>query len=112
MYRIRVVPIFIPALRHKIGDIELLSEHFIEEFNRSKIYRQIKGISGEAKQALLDYDFPGNVRELRNNIEHAFAVGTTDFIEVRDLTPELRGENYIDEGSFKEDERDLIKNLL
>lgn len=112
MYRIRVVPIFIPALRHRIGDIELLSQHFVDEFNSSKVYRQIKGISEEAKQALLEYDFPGNVRELRNNIEHAFAVGTSDFIETRDFTPELRGENYIDEGSFKEDERDLMKKAL
>jgi transcriptional regulator with PAS, ATPase and Fis domain len=91
MYRIRVVPIFLPALRDRIGDVEALTWHFIEEFNRGDL-RKIRRVDGRALDALLAHSWPGNVRELRNVVEYAFAVGDGDTLRVTELPPELRGE--------------------
>jgi two-component system response regulator AtoC len=91
MYRIRVVPLFIPRLADRKGDIEALLWHFIDEFNVQG-FRELQGISADARDALLGYDWPGNVRELRNVLEYAFAVGEGPCLKVDELTPELRGE--------------------
>lgn len=91
MYRIRVVPLFLPRLSERKGDVETLLWHFIDEFN-PKGYRTIEGITAEARDALVNYDWPGNVRELRNVVEYAFAIGEGPCLGIEDLTPELRGE--------------------
>jgi len=90
-YRIRVVPIFLPALRQRHGDVEALTWHFIDRFNDQRL-RHIDAIALEAMQALTSYPWPGNIRELRNVIEHAFVVGEGPVLSLGDLTPELRGE--------------------
>ena len=90
MYRLRVVPIFIPALRDRRPDVRLLAERFIEELNR-RSPRRIERISAGAAAALLRHDWPGNVRELRNTIEYAFVVGDGAVLEIADLPPELGG---------------------
>jgi two-component system response regulator AtoC len=90
MYRIRVVPLFLPPLRERAGDVDALSDHFIGEFNRSG-GRQVRGMSEAARQAMVAHSWPGNVRELRNVIEYAFAVGEGPMIEFAELPPELRG---------------------
>ena len=72
-YRINVVRLTIPPLRERKDDIPLLVEHFIEHFNNLQ-NREITGISDAAMAALLHYDYPGNVRELENAIEHAFVL--------------------------------------
>ncbi|RAL23967.1 sigma-54-dependent Fis family transcriptional regulator [Lujinxingia litoralis] len=93
MYRVRVVPIFLPPLVERQGDVELLVWHFIEKFNeRAGMPRRIEAISAEAYQALLGYAWPGNIRELRNVIEYAFVVGEGEALAYEDLPPELRGE--------------------
>lgn len=89
MYRIRVVPVFIPPLREREGDVEALAWHFIERFNLQGL-RCVTGIERSAHEALLEYSWPGNVRELRNVIEYAFAVGDGPNITVAELPPELR----------------------
>lgn len=91
MYRIRVVPLFIPRLAERDGDVDALAWSFIDEFNQ-RGFRHITGISKEANNALNDYGWPGNVRELRNVIEHAFAIGDGSTITLDEFTPELRGE--------------------
>ena len=91
MYRIRVVPIFLPTLSERDGDIEVLSWRFIDEFNKLG-GRHISEITQDAREALLSYSWPGNIRELRNNIEFAFAIGDGPALNLEDLTPELRGE--------------------
>jgi two-component system response regulator AtoC len=91
MYRIRVVPLFLPRLAEREGDVEALLWHFIDQFNESGL-RLVTGVSSEAMDALLEYRWPGNVRELRNVVEYAFAVGVGPTITIADLTPELRGE--------------------
>lgn len=91
MYRIRVVPLFLPPLRERTGDIEALVWHFIDQFNEQGL-RRVGVVSRGAMEAMLRYSWPGNVRELRNVIEHAFIVGEGPLLDVDDLTPELRGE--------------------
>jgi len=93
MYRIRVVPLYLPRLVEREGDIEALTWHFIDEFNQTS-KRQIQGIEEKALQALLQYTWPGNIRELRNVIEYAFAIGVGDTLTIDELTPELRQEGH------------------
>lgn len=89
MYRLRVVPIFLPALRERREDISLLLWHFIELHNREN-FRRIDKIDPLAMRLLLDYHWPGNVRELHNVIEYAFAVGRGGTLRLSDLPPEFR----------------------
>ena len=69
-FRINVIRLTIPPLRERREDIPLLLDHFIERINL-KQSKQIKKVSSSALKTLFDYDFPGNVRELENIIEHA-----------------------------------------
>jgi len=94
MYRIRVVPIFLPRLIERDGDVEALTWHFIDTFNAQGM-RRVEEIDGDAAEALLAYDWPGNVRELRNVIEHAFAVGEGSLLLAEDLPPELLGQGPV-----------------
>jgi transcriptional regulator with PAS, ATPase and Fis domain len=78
-YRINVVRLQLPPLRSRKEDIPLLAHHFIERFNRI-LGRSIAGISQEALAILMLYDWPGNIRELENALEHAFVMCTGDLI--------------------------------
>lgn len=89
MYRLRVVPIFIPPLRERREDINLLLAHFIELHNQ-KGFRQIETIDPEAMRILLDYQWPGNIRELQNVLEYAFVVGRGEVLRLSELPPEFR----------------------
>lgn len=72
-YRINIVRIKLPPLRERKEDIPLIARYFIERFN--KLYkREIKELSREALRILLQYDWPGNIRELENAIEYAFVI--------------------------------------
>jgi len=85
-YRLNVVPIHLPALRERREDIPLLVEHFIQEFSR--VYSVgPKRVTPEAMTHILDYRWPGNIRELQNAIERAFALSSQPEINVRDLPP-------------------------
>jgi transcriptional regulator with PAS, ATPase and Fis domain len=94
MYRLRVVPLFLPPLRERRGDVELLLRYFVRHFNEGGP-RHVRTISPDAMKALLDYDWPGNVRELRNTLEYAFAVGRGHEILREELPPE-----FLDEEKF------------
>lgn len=91
LYRVRVVPLYLPPLVHRPGDIYALAWHYIDELNK-RGGRMIEAISDDALQAMLHHEWPGNVRELANVMEYAFAVGQGPDLCVEDLTPELRGE--------------------
>ena len=91
MYRIRVVPIFLPPLIERTGDIEALLWYFIRHFNE-RGPRRVEAVGDDAWEAIRTYHWPGNVRELRNMVEYAFAVGESTTITVDELPPELRGE--------------------
>ncbi|MEZ4466902.1 MAG: sigma 54-interacting transcriptional regulator [bacterium] len=91
MYRVRVVPLFIPPLRERVGDVAVLVDHFVASFNQSHGHlRQVTAVRSLARAALMAYGWPGNVRELANVIEYAFVVGQGPVLTLDDLTPELR----------------------
>jgi transcriptional regulator with PAS, ATPase and Fis domain len=83
-YRLNVVRIMLPPLRDRRDDIQALVSHFLRRFNR-RFHRDVRGISPEALAALSAYSFPGNVRELENLIERAYAMGARDQIVPTDL---------------------------
>jgi len=91
-YRLNVIPITLPPLRERPSDIPLLVRHFIAKY-RLVTEKPIDGLEQEAIDLLLGYDFPGNVRELENAIEHAFARtrGTTILAEKLPLAIRLSG---------------------
>ena len=91
-YRINVVCLHIPPLRDRREDIPLLLDHFIAKFNRLR-NRTVAGVSDEAMAILMTHDYPGNVRELENIIEHAFVLCRGSLIEPNHLPPPLRAEN-------------------
>ena len=83
-YRLNVVPIHLPPLRERPEDIPLLVNHFIQEYSR--IYGvEPKWVTPEALQRLVDYGWPGNIRELQNAIERAFALSSQPEITPKDL---------------------------
>lgn len=88
-YRLNVVTIRVPTLAERRDDIPLLIAHFIEHFGKS-FGKKVKGISPPASEVLLNYDFPGNVRELKNIIERAVALTDHDRIQLSDLPPDIR----------------------
>ena len=90
-FRLRVVELLIPPLRGRRCDIPLLIEHFIHEF-AAKQSKHISGIEPEAMHLLLNYDYPGNVRELRHIVEHGILLSSGDFIELKDLPQSLLGD--------------------
>lgn len=91
MYRLRVVPLFLPSLVERHGDVEALTWHFIQLLG-SRYGRTITGIESRAYEALMDYHWPGNIRELENVIEYAYVIGKGSVLRFHDLTPELRDE--------------------
>lgn len=111
MYRLRVVPLFLPRLRERNEDIQVLTERFIDEFNQ-RGHRTIEHLSKEALDAMLSYPWPGNIRELRNNIEYAFAIGMGNTLKLEDLTPELQGKQPPEEKALESLEKEqLIQSL-
>jgi DNA-binding NtrC family response regulator len=89
-YRLNVVRIQLPALRERRDDLPALVNHFMRRFNR-RFRRDVRGITPEALAALTAYEFPGNVRELENLIERAFAMGAREQITLADLPNFSRG---------------------
>ena len=88
-YRLNVVPIRLSPLRERSDDIPLLVQHFLAKFNH-RLNKKIAGISLEAEAALMEHDWPGNIRELENVIERAVLFADTQEIQVGDLPAELR----------------------
>jgi len=87
-YRLCVMPINLPPLRDRRNDIPLLVNHFISRFSKD-INRPIRSISPEAMSHMLDYDWPGNIRELQNAIQYAFVKCKSQTIDIEHLPPEI-----------------------
>jgi len=83
-YRLKVVSIRLPPLRERREDIPLLVDYFIKQLSKTH-EKQIRGVTREARRALISYDWPGNVRQLRNVIESAIVVDTDGLIGADDL---------------------------
>ena len=83
-YRLSVIPVRLPPLRERTGDIPLLADHFIEKYGRKRNH-QVEGISREALQMLSAYSWPGNVRELEHAIERILILEQTRIIQPEHL---------------------------
>lgn len=88
-YRVHIIRIELPSLRDRREDIPLLIDHFVAQFNRRQ-GKDVGGVSDEVLARLMEYDFPGNVRELENIIEHAFVLCRGGLIKMAHLPPHLR----------------------
>lgn len=87
-HRLKVVTIRLPTLLERIQDIPVLLDHFIRQFSKSHD-KQIRGISPRARRRLLAYNWPGNVRQLRNVVESMVVVDYDGLLDVDDLPEEL-----------------------
>jgi len=87
-YRINVIPIYVPPLRERVGDIPLLAEAFFRRI-RLKNAKEIQGISNDAMRVLMEYPWPGNVRELKSAFEYAFVTCQESLIEPYHLPPNV-----------------------
>ncbi len=88
-YRLAVVPLELPPLRERRGDISMLARHFVEKYNR-KLNKRIEGIADDALALLQAYDWPGNIRELENLIERVLLFADGPFITATDLPESMR----------------------
>jgi PAS domain S-box-containing protein len=114
-YRLKIFPIHLPPLRERKEDIRLLINHFINKFNK-ETGKSITGLSAEAALIMMDYCWPGNIRELENAIEHAFVTCQENEIGVFDLPIEIRHVELRKETCFsneaKTDKKELTKDNI
>jgi len=121
-YRINVMPIHLPPLRERRGDIPLLVGYFIDLFNK-KLQKDIEGLSSEAMPILMGYAWPGNIRELENVIERALLLAKGRWITPEDLPSRIATESSYAPSFLSEEnlsirkassrlERDLIRKAL
>ncbi|GBE03011.1 transcriptional regulatory protein ZraR [bacterium BMS3Bbin06] len=114
-YRLNVIEIMLPPLRERREDIPLLVRHFIEICNREN-NKNIKGVDDEAMKVLMDYQWYGNARELRNVIERAVVLCESEVITTKDLPGKIKkkevfqGHNLRDELNYFE--RKLLLDRL
>jgi len=120
-YRLNVVVMNIPPLRDRKDDVPALIRHFVEKFSAEN-HKDISGVSSEAMDLLLKYDYPGNVRELENIIERAAVIARDSVISIRDLpfatvsSPRHREERSDGQMDMKDSiealEREMIERAL
>jgi Nif-specific regulatory protein len=116
-YRLNVLPVFIPPLRHRKEDILVLADYFLKKFSR-ETKRQFQGFTETALEQLLSYSWPGNVRELENAIERAVVIAKEKIIDTCDLllgdtgseSNEFKGKNLKDALTFFK--KHFITNVL
>jgi DNA-binding NtrC family response regulator len=119
-YRLKVITIELPPLRERKEDIPELVDFFIKKYNQD-FGKRIKGIEGNALKALIEYHWPGNIRQLESAIEKALLMSESPNICLRDIKSELRSIHPSDildldlpeEGiSFEELEKELLKKAM
>jgi DNA-binding NtrC family response regulator len=89
-YRLNVVPVQLPPLRDRKGDIPLLVEHFVSKFNE-RLKKKVTRVEDDALERLVAHPWPGNIRELENVLERTLLFCEGSSIRARDLPPELSG---------------------
>ena len=88
-FRLNVVPLHMPTLRERSGDIPLLADHFLREAAKEN-EKPARALTSDAMRSLLAYNWPGNVRELRTAVEHGVVMANGPKITLRDLPPAVR----------------------
>ncbi len=109
-YRLNVARIDLPALRDRKDDIAILLQHYIREFN-NECPQHTKEMTNEAWNCLMSYDWPGNIRELKNVLEASFVNSTHEKIGLEDLPEQFR-KRLGDIGSAGVDERQQLLSAL
>lgn len=114
-YRLSVITIFLPSLRERREDISSLVDHFIRA-NSGQIETNVRSVSNEAMECLVKYQWPGNIRELKNVIENAMIIEPSDKIHLSTLPPHVREHqspvpNNVVIGDFGVDKNILTKDL-
>ncbi len=92
-YRLNVIPIRIPPLKKRTGDILLLMDYFLKKYN-TVMNKKVQGFSKEVKKIYLSYDWPGNVRELENAVEFGVTMTFSDEIGLEGVPPRLRKSRF------------------
>ncbi len=113
-FRLNVVQIAIPALRDRQEDIPLLIHYFLSRYSL-KFAKRVKGVETQARQALMAYSYPGNVRELENIIERAVALAEGEVLTLADLPEDLQEYSvtpYREWPALEDQERDYISKVL
>ncbi len=115
LYRLNVVTMSLPPLQKRKEDVPILINHFIDKFSKEN-NKHINGLTSEARDLLLKYDYPGNVRELENILERAVVIARDEYITINDLP--FKGDHLNEHakkkitGSFRESMDDLEKVLI
>jgi len=104
-YRLNVVHFEIPPLRERREDVPLLAAYFLER-TAAKAGKKVRGFSPEAQRLLVQWDYPGNVRELENAIERAVTLAEGDVIQADDLPPVFSQARLLPEGRASAEDRD------
>ena len=110
-YRIHVIPVYLPPLRERKGDIPSLVDHFIKKFSQ-QMKKEIKGLSPSALQRLMLHDWPGNVRELENTIEYAVAMTQREVLTEKNILQTKGALPHEPLRPLKEAKDDYEKNYL
>ena len=109
-YRLKVVTIALPPLRERKEDLRILINHFIDKF-AAENGKNIQGLTAEARDLLLKYDYPGNVRELENIMERAVVIARDQYLTINDL-PFNENTKKILSGPLRESVEELEKQLI
>jgi len=107
-YRLSVFPIFLPPLRERKDDIPLLANHYLTQFC-DKTGKRIEGFTKEAMEALVSYEWPGNVRQLRNFVEHLVIMADRDTLDVLDLLENLNIKGFWREDTVPNTRQELLE---
>jgi DNA-binding NtrC family response regulator len=99
-YRLRVLPLQLPELCTRAGDVELLVDHFLQ-LKAQRMGQAVRSFTPEAMRALREYPWPGNVRELENTIEYALAIGMDESLGMDDLPIEIANHIPADVNDFR-----------
>jgi len=110
-YRLNIVRIEIPPLRERKEDIPLLLDFFLKKFNE-RHKRSIRGFSREARDVLIKYDYPGNVRELENIVERATVLARGEYLTRDDLSLFSGGEPPVTDGSMRQMVEGMEKRMI
>ena len=114
-YRLNVFPTHLPPLRERREDILPLTDYFIEKFN-GKLDREVKHIDSRVKDVLVNYDWPGNIRELENFIERIVLMAGGDTITFEDIPPEWKSAaeaiSISQHGGQKKPFKDFVKGHM
>ncbi len=110
-YRLKVMEIKLPPLRKRKEDIPLLTDFFIKEYN-GEFKKNITGLSSDVQRVFMNYSWQGNIRELKNTIEHAFIISRKSIITMEDLPVEFRNMSPTLPAPYIKDEKMAIIEVL